>query len=731
LLIATPFNNKPSDIFSLLKLFIVPKKSTITLEKNLEQKFSNFKIIFNDLSYIKKYHNSPDKQKREKAKQLYQKYFSEENIDLKKVNNKVKYHSRQIRNIIEPVIIRRNRLDLKNNPYYKNEVKELSEVDNPREWFYQLTEEQMKFYESVLKKYFVPPSEGGRFTGAIYKPFYYEKGISDENIETFDPNREENFELLMQFNLYDLMRRLLVKRFESSFGVFYQSLKNFEEITKTVYKFIEKTGKYILDRKLIENISDYDIDEIEQCLKEYSDNPKENRYPQYHKVYEITKFKEKAKFIEDIKNDILMFEKLINKVEELKLVSNDPKVKCLIANLQQQLNKEPSRKIIIFSESIDTVKYLQENLEKHFKEKVLTIPGVLTGSSIDKISKNFDASYPHQSNDYDILITKDKLSEGVNLNRAGMVINYDIPWNPVRVIQRLSRINRISKKIFEKLYIVNFFPSELGADYVKSREIAASKMFLIHNALGEDARIFDVDEEPSPSRLYERINQNPDQLEEESFYTKIFNEFEKISNKSPDVIEKIKRLPNKVKVAKPYSKDELIVFLRKSNFFIFRANYNIDKNDLETAMFEDVFESIKANENTPSLQLSNNFWKYYEKIKDYKFFENSKYAENSLQQKALNVLKSLKNNHQLLSNVHIEFIETIIEDINNYGKLTEYKLREIINLDKLRNSTEKLIIEFNKLNKELGGKYYLEKIKLNVKDTKKEIIIEVENQKKI
>ena len=50
------------------------------------------------------------------------------------------------------------------------------------------------------------------------------------------------------------------------------------------------------------------------------------------------------------------------------------------------------------------------------------------------------------------------LDNGVNLNRAGAIINYDIPWNPTRVIQRLGRINRIGKKVFQSLYLYNFFP---------------------------------------------------------------------------------------------------------------------------------------------------------------------------------------------------------------------------------------------------------------------------------
>ncbi len=101
----------------------------------------------------------------------------------------------------------------------------------------------------------------------------------------------------------------------------------------------------------------------------------------------------------------------------------------------------------------------------------------MTAYKLNAIYKNFDASYEEQENRYDILLSSDKISEGFNLNRAGMVINYDIPWNPVRVIQRLGRINRISKKVFDELYIVNFFPTEIGAELVKSREIASNKMF--------------------------------------------------------------------------------------------------------------------------------------------------------------------------------------------------------------------------------------------------------------
>ena len=247
------------------------------------------------------------------------------------------------------------------------------------------------------------------------------------------------------------------------------------------------------------------------------------------------------------------------------------KTDCLLDNIKKEVKQkplmgEPKRKIIIFSEYLDTVKYLEAILRKHYGERILVIAGDLSAQKISQINKNFDAAYSEQNDDFDILLASDKISEGFNLNRAGLVINYDIPWNPVRVIQRVGRINRISRKVFNDLYIVNFFPTERGAELVKSREIASNKMFLIHSTLGEDAKIFDIDEEPTPSGLFNRIQQNPDEQEEESFYTKALKEYLKIKKAHPELISALKKYPPRIKVAKRYSENELLVFMRKGSF---------------------------------------------------------------------------------------------------------------------------------------------------------------------
>ncbi|MBM3213115.1 helicase, partial [Candidatus Poribacteria bacterium] len=232
LLTATPFNNTPADIFSLLKLFIIPGKSNITLDNDLDVKFREYNRIFNDLSYVKKNHNSPDPKKRQKACSKYEGLFGSKDIDFRKVRARSRILSNNIRSVIEPIMIRRNRIDLKKDPEYSKEVYELSEVKDPCELFFELSEKQADFYDLVISSYF---GENGRFTGAIYRPFSYEAELKDE--EKIEGARE-NFEYISQANLFDFMRRLIVKRFESSFGAFEQSINNFESITKKVIEFI-------------------------------------------------------------------------------------------------------------------------------------------------------------------------------------------------------------------------------------------------------------------------------------------------------------------------------------------------------------------------------------------------------------------------------------------------------------------------------------------------------------
>ena len=171
-----------------------------------------------------------------------------------------------------------------------------------------MTSEQSDFYNRIIRDYF---SEKGHFKGAIYKPNEYESLKEVEDKLSEDDNRT----FQQQRNLFDFMRRLLVKRYESSFGAFEKSIQRFLRTNRMVLSFIEKSGKYVMDRKVIENIyddsddaGDFTYEAIKEALKEFERNAKNKTQPKHTKIYEIEKFQFKKEFIDDIKSDIKLFE---------------------------------------------------------------------------------------------------------------------------------------------------------------------------------------------------------------------------------------------------------------------------------------------------------------------------------------------------------------------------------------------------------------------------------------
>jgi len=220
LLTATPFNNSPADIFALLKLFIVPGMSAITLENNLEGLFRSYTQKFNKLSDILKNYNSNNPDKRDKAEKLYTKLLDEElPVNPQNVRQESARLANKIKEAISPVVIRRNRLDLEKDHQYSTEIGKLPKVAPPKELFYYLSKTQSEFYDRIVRDYF---AEDGEFKGAIYKPSSYETIVDESGLDM-----EGNRTFQQQRNLFDFMRRLLVKRFESSFGAFHKTIERF------------------------------------------------------------------------------------------------------------------------------------------------------------------------------------------------------------------------------------------------------------------------------------------------------------------------------------------------------------------------------------------------------------------------------------------------------------------------------------------------------------------------
>lgn len=283
-------------------------------------------------------------------------------------------------------------------------------------------------------------------------------------------------------------------RFESSKSAFKSTLESilssYENITKwwdKGYVPIKKSGY----------LSDPDDDEIQETLDKINsiaedgidiDKIKKKAIPLERKLF-------KNDFIVAVESDIKLLRSIYKEWFEGDEVGEDPKYNEISKKIKTLLKESPSRKLVVFSTYADTAEYVNERLiDDGFKALLYT--GGATKIDRTVVKRNFDASCKHsdQLNDYDIIIATDALSEGFNLNRAGVIINYDIPYNPTRVVQRIGRINRINKKMFEKIYIFNFFPTDIGEKNTLIKGISTLKMLLINNIVGSDTRTLTPDE---------------------------------------------------------------------------------------------------------------------------------------------------------------------------------------------------------------------------------------------
>jgi len=226
-------------------------------------------------------------------------------------------------------------------------------------------------------------------------------------------------------------------------------------------------------------------------------------------------------------------------------------------------------------------------------------------------------------------------------------------------------------------------------------------MFLIHTALGEDSKIFDIEEEPSPAGLYSRINKNPDELDEESFYTKVLNEFSKIKQEHPDLINSFRDFPPRIKVAKKGEENELFVFFKKDRLYVGRAKTTSrGKAQPDQTFLEDIIDLIRCKPDEEKLNWNTDqFWHTYEAIKNFRVIHTNPTSEQSVEMKALNNLNFLINNLKPSIMPYSGFLRTLREDIQSYGTLPDYTLRRIMNFKEDRPE------EIKELINEIGENY--------------------------
>lgn len=599
LLTATPFNNQPADIYALIKLFQIPSHSTLKTVENLGASFKDL---------INKYRTLREEQREGKA--------TEEDV-----KTEVDDIAKKIRSIISPLVVRRSRLDLQEIPEYANDLKQqdiqLVLPNDPEELEYDLSGLK-ELYLSTLDR--ISKSEGGndsvyRFKAARYSPaLYIHENLKEKLAKELEAKTGVKFNLLIgrQTNISSFMRHLLVARFESSVAAFQASLEYMIRSSEHMLKWIGKRNKIPVFKK--GNLPDVDafyessedgMQEIEELFEKYEAKG----------FFEIDMKYVKDDFVTDVKADIQLLKNLREQwFGKDNTITEDPKLDSFIRIIRKQMKDEPNRKLVVFSEFADTVNYLGKALVDAGLPVMKYTSADATSANKDCIRANFDAGLKSslQKNEFHILVATDAISEGYNLHRAGAIFNYDIPYNPTRVIQRIGRINRINKKVFDKLYIYNYFPTDVGEAETRTKEISTLKMAMIHAIMGEDTKALTKEEELQ-AYFKERYRKEFSRSEEASWdtpYRKLLN-----SLKGTEAYDKAMELPHRARTARSVEKSQkgVLMFGRKGNDFVFKIGNTANVPAMISA--EEAISLFEAEKDEQPVDLSHDFDMVYQRVK--------------------------------------------------------------------------------------------------------------------
>ena len=483
LLTATPFNNDPKDVFALVKLFQIPGQSTIRSVDNLSLRFRELIDRYKKLN-----------RDRRSGK-----------IDQAGIDKEADEISHELRRLTENIVIRRSRLDLKTITRYRTDLEKqhiyFATVEGPKLLRYDLGDLLDLYLNTLLK---ITSEEKAGFIGARYKPATYINN-REKFMEQYMHDMDDSDLQTAQTNLSKFMRRLLVMRFESSKDAFRSTLENIIASHTVVEDWWHKVKKVPIMKK--GKIPDPDAvlltsdDNIEEELEAQTDDEELKKLKETKGLIAVDRGLIDPQFIEDVGRDKQLLQEIHDnwfgpEAEEHK--EFDPKLDEVKDRIEALLHDNPQRKIVVFSSYADTVNYLFNALTKRGLQRVFRYTADDASKETKKIlRRNFDAGLKEseQENNYDVLVTTDALSEGYNLHRAGVVINYDIPYNPTKVIQRIGRINRINKKVFDKLHVYNCFPTETGESEIRIKQISTLKMRLINAVVGSDTQTLTDDEE--------------------------------------------------------------------------------------------------------------------------------------------------------------------------------------------------------------------------------------------
>lgn len=535
LISATPLNNRPQDIENQLYLFQDRRNSTLENIRNLQEYFKPINEQYKKLS------NEPTLN-IQKLKLLFQRLRDD---------------------VIEPLVIRRTRTDIENNQEYLDDLKTQNivfpRIDDPIPVYYELDDTLSTLFLDTVTMITGLDEQGAPTEGLSYYRYRAIEYLANEKDRKVYGNVGQ-----ITGRLSAIMRTLLVKRLESSFFAFKQSLSRLQKATQNMLDMLAHDRVFVAPDMNINQLLEqgYSYDEIEAKVTGKGGNNQAFSTKDFDQTFANHLAEDKAKI-----------DQLLVRWNQ---VSSDPKLiefTHQIKNTFFQPKKNKQGKLVIFTESKETAQELHETLVKLGSFRSLMVSADTRKALEHTLRENFDANLDkaQQKDEYDIVVTTEVLAEGINLHRSNLILNYDVPWNATRLMQRIGRVNRIGSAA-PRIYVYNFYPSAQGDAQIKLVNTALRKLQAFHTAFGEDNRVFSLLEE-----LEEKGGLFGSKIQrEESETLKYLNELREFRKKHPQRFAEIKRTPNKARCGRQATGRQLTLIDNEEN----QINYPLAQTSL-------------------------------------------------------------------------------------------------------------------------------------------------------
>ncbi|MCD8303476.1 MAG: SNF2-related protein [Prevotellaceae bacterium] len=331
---------------------------------------------------------------------------------------------------------------------------------------------------------------------AIYTPslYIYDSAKDNYGIDTdvaglSIDGREKGLRQLMATNL--------LKRLESSVYSFRLTLSRIKSYIESTLQTIEK----------YEREHSAEVYSVAECSMDMDSTDSENNPFATKKTQIRVSDIDTTRWRIDLQRDLETFDLLLLMLQDI-TPEHDTKLQTLIADLKHKFASpinEGNKKVLIFTAFTDTATYIYNQLAEKIKQKTGLNVALITGDTEGKctiekmklsfnnilthfspVSKNRAALFPDAKEEIDVLIATDCISEGQNLQDCDYLINYDIHWNPVRIIQRFGRIDRIGSRN-KQIQLVNYWPDIELDEYIKLKGRVESRMkAAVLTASGDD-----------------------------------------------------------------------------------------------------------------------------------------------------------------------------------------------------------------------------------------------------